>query len=82
MSQYLIEDNIPIPRPRCGTGMKQPGPRSAFTQAVNALEPGQSVLTDDYADFRAADQFVMRQKPRKFAIRKIPRQGWRVWRVE
>ena len=79
---YIIEDNIPIPKPRNGGGGNFIGPKSEWTRTLDAMAPGQSVLTDDYAEFKAADQFAMRHKGKRFAVRKIPSQGWRVWRVE
>lgn len=76
---YVIEDNIPLPETRKGGNYK--GPKSEWTQAVSMLEPGQSVLTPLYREFKAAEQLVLRYRPKKYAIRKIPSQGWRVWRV-
>lgn len=82
MNAYVIESGIPLPRPRNGTGKNFTGPQTDWTRAVAALEPGQSVLTPLYNEYKAADQFIQRQRPRKYAIRKVSGQGWRVWRIE
>lgn len=78
---YVIEEGIPLPTSRKG-GYRHSGPRSPWTKAVDKLEPGQSVLTTEYSEFKAAEQLTQRNKPRKYAIRKVPGMGWRVWRLE
>jgi hypothetical protein len=81
MTTYTIETGIPIPTPRGGHGSGRKGPLTDWTKLVAALDVGQSVMTPEYREFKAADQWVARQKPKQYAIRKIPGQGWRVWRT-
>lgn len=82
MSTYTIEDGIPIPEcPSKGNGGDVRGPKKPWTQTLDALAPGQSTLTTQYADIRAAEQFRYYRPERKFATRKVPGLGWRVWRT-
>lgn len=77
---YVIEVGIPLP-PSTRKGGNYIGPQSDWTKAVNALEPGESVLTPLHHEFKAAEQLIQRNRPKRYAIRKIPNQGWRVWRL-
>lgn len=79
---YVIENDIPLPKAKKGSGGNFVGPQSEWTKALYALEPGQSVLTPFYNEFKSAEQVILRQRPKKFAIRKVDGQGWRVWRIE
>lgn len=77
---YVIEENVPLPAARQrGNSV---GPQTEWTRLVNSLLPGQSVLTPLHNEFKAAEQLIMRNRPRKYAIRKIAGEGWRVWRIE
>ena len=78
---YAIEDGIPIPAPRRGGGPPPRGPRTALTQAINKLEPGQSFLMTDPCEYRRTCGYVHCLPDRKFRTRKT-REGWRVWRLE
>lgn len=77
---YVIEEGIPLPVTNRGGNFV--GPQSEWTKTLNSLEVGQSVLTPEYKEFKAADAFAFRQKVKRFAIRKVAGQGWRVWRAE
>lgn len=77
---YAIESGIPVPPSRRGGNWA--GPKTEWTRKLSELEPGQSVLTDEHSDLKAAEQYIQRNKPKRFVIRKIPSQGWRVWRAE
>ena len=77
---YVIEDGIPLPIVTKGGNFF--GPQSEWTKAIARLEPGQSVLTTEHREYKAADAFIARQRPKRYAIRKIAGQGWRVWRTE
>lgn len=80
---YEIEDGIPIPK--CcnkGNGGGPRGCRKPWTMTLDALQPGQSTLTTEHSDARAASQFRQWRPEKVFAIRKIPGQGWRVWRTK
>lgn len=81
MSTYTIEAGIPIPEPKKGKGGAPRGPRKLWTATLDQLAPGESILTTEHKDTRAAEQFRLHRPERVFAIRKIPGQGWRVWRV-
>jgi hypothetical protein len=77
---YVIESGIPIPTSR-GINPSPTGPRTEWTRALSALEVGQSVFTGDRKEYKAAEQFAIRSRPKQFALRKIAGQGWRVWRT-
>lgn len=80
MTAYVIQSDIPVPPTRRGGNWI--GPRTEWTRLLSLLEPGQSVMTEYHNDLKSAEQYIQRSKPKRFAIRKIPSQGWRVWRVE
>jgi hypothetical protein len=82
LTPYVIETGIPLPPPMRAGGGNNVGPKTEWTMVLARLEPGQSVLTADHGEFKTADAFVSRQRPKRFAIRKINGQGWRVWRLE
>lgn len=82
MSAYVIEAGIPLPPPKKSLGGNNVGPKTEWTQTLDRLLPGESVLTTEHREYKAADVFVNRQRPKRFAIRKIDGMGWRVWRVE
>jgi hypothetical protein len=80
---YVIEDGIELPGSRTrGKGGRDRSCKTPWTQILDSLLPGQSVLCGEYREYRAAEQFKPRRPERKFAIRKIPNEGWRVWRTE
>ena len=76
---YVIEDGVPLPLPRGSAS--HIGPRTVLTKFLDVLKPGQSLLTQDPKDYKAAEQFAIRSRPKRFAFRKL-RDGWRVWRIE
>lgn len=47
-----------------------------------ALEPGQSFAMDTEEEYIRARGTVHKLKPRKFSVRKVPFEGWRIWRLE
>jgi hypothetical protein len=78
---YVIETGIPLPKSR-SPGGNRVGAQTEWTRAIEALDVGQSVFTPSHDDFKSAEQFVLRQRPKKFALRKVTGMGWRVWRLE
>lgn len=78
---YVIEENIPIPEPRRNKVGSPRCARTAWTMVLDQLSPGQSTLTETWEDFKAAQNFATRRPDRQFVIRKLPRLGWRVWRI-
>lgn len=83
MQGYVIETGIPLPPPRKRMVPSPRGARTPWTKAIDALEVGQSVLTTEAKEHIAALQFVIRgvAQSKEFAIRKVPGEGWRVWRT-
>jgi hypothetical protein len=82
MTPYVIEAGVPIPPPHIKASCQdRRGPQTDWTRLLDALGPGQSVLTPDYSEYRTAESFRLRKTDRQFAIRKIPGHGWRVWRT-
>lgn len=77
---YVIEDGIELP-PTKQTGAPRQLPRTELGRAILALEAGQSVRLPEVSDYKAAEQFAARQRPKRFAIRKF-NYGWRIWRIE
>jgi hypothetical protein len=80
MTTYTIEDGIPLPE--TNRGASHHGPRTELTKAISLLEVGQSVLAGGWKEYKSADAYVARHRDRRFAIRKIGGQGWRIWRTE
>jgi hypothetical protein len=79
---YVIEDNIPLPEcQNKGMGGSPRGPRKPWTKTLDTLKPGQSTFTTEYSDLNALAQFKLYRPERVYATRKVPGQGWRVWRV-
>jgi uncharacterized protein (DUF2249 family) len=68
----FIDHNVPLPSPV----------RSPIGQAMRDLEVGQSFLITDPADYARVRARWSNHAPAKFAMRKVPHQGWRVWRIE
>lgn len=80
MTTYTIEEGIPLPPTRKGGNYT--GPKTELTRLVDSLEPQQSLLITDYKDYKTADAYAGRHRAKRYAIRKIAGQGWRVWRIE
>lgn len=80
MTTYTIEDGVPLPP--SDKGGNWTGPKTEVNRVLETLDLQQSVLIDDYRDFKSAGAFAGRHRAKRFAIRKIAGQGWRVWRVE
>lgn len=72
MTTLTIESGIPCP----------PRGNSPITAAMRAMAVGESFLIAEAADYQKARGAWASLKPKKFAIRKVPHQGWRVWRAE
>jgi hypothetical protein len=66
-----IDHNVPMPNPV----------RSPIGQAMSALEVGDSFLITEPEDYAKARARWNNHKPAKFAMRKVPHVGWRLWRV-
>jgi hypothetical protein len=79
---YVIEEGIPLPKAdSLGRGGAARNPQNEWIKTLDRLEPGQSTLTEEPKDVKAAQQFKLRRPEKRFAIRKVPSIGWRVWRV-
>ena len=74
---YVIEDNIPAP-PVIERGRRSKSPIRA---ALEALEPGQSFLMQTAEEYGRARSAVAHIIDGQFVSRKIPGEGWRLWRV-
>lgn len=70
---YVIEEGIPLP--------SRYGPRTAVTKALEALQPDQSFVISNEAEYITARGRMSRLAPKKFRMRKLGRDGWRIWRV-
>lgn len=82
MTTYTIEEGIPLPTAANEWfGGRPRGPQTPLTQTLDRLQPGQSLLMTEAKEMKAAEQFKFRRPERKFAFRKVPGEGWRVWRV-
>jgi hypothetical protein len=83
MTTYTIETGIPLPESDSrGLGGAARKPQTEWTKTLDQLQPGQSTLTPEIKDWKSAQQFKVRRPERKYAIRKVAGQGWRVWRTE
>ena len=72
MTAMIIETGIPCP----------PRGNSPVVAAMRSMDVGQSFLITEAFEYgRARGSWAM-LKPKKFAIRKVPHEGWRVWRLE
>lgn len=71
-----IEADIPLPP------QKWPCLRNPIALQMAALEVGESFLLDTEYEWLTVRGYLTRFRPKRFSIRKIDRQGWRVWRRE
>jgi hypothetical protein len=75
--RYVIDDHIPAP-----PSSQRKGPRkSDLRLTLEALQPGQSFMVcepDEYKRLRTAASLLV---DGRYVTKKIPSQGWRVWRV-
>lgn len=71
---YVIEEGIPV--------SKRYGPRTPVTMALEALEPEQSFVITNDTEYIQVRGRLSKLKPKKFRMRKLGRDGWRIWRVE
>lgn len=81
---YTIEQGIPIPAARGGNTARRPVPRpptSPLSLAMLAMEVGDSVLLQTAPEYQRVLGRLTRFAPRVFVVRKLPREGWRVWRT-
>jgi hypothetical protein len=74
-----VEPNIPIPEPIRGGRGRPPSPVLA---RMRELEIGESFCVDTWEERQVIRSVQSKQHPKKFSVRKIPHEGWRVWRVE
>ena len=70
-----IETGLPIP-PRASTKLRNP-----IAIQLASIEVGQSFLLHSYDEWLTVRGYLTRFKPKRYSIRKIDREGWRVWRV-
>lgn len=73
---YVIESHIPAPEPM-ERGKRAP---TAVRAAMESLKPGQSFLmltVEEYDRARSASCYL----GGRFVTRKIPGEGWRLWRI-
>jgi hypothetical protein len=77
---YVIEEGIPLPQ--TSKGGNYVGPKTEVTRVIEELEPMQSVLLTEHKDYKAADAYAGRHRLKRYAIRKVAGEGWRIWRIE
>ncbi len=76
---YTIERGIPIP---ADAGRRGPGrPPGPLRQALERLEVGESILLTERHDYDNCRSHLNLMRPKTFIQRKVPHEGWRVWRV-
>ena len=57
--------------------------RTALGQSAALMEIGDSVFVEDHRTaLRLRDLLRYRNGPKSYTMRKIPDEGWRVWRIE
>jgi hypothetical protein len=78
MTTYTIEEGIPVPE-KISRAIP---PKSAVRLTMEALQPGQSFLIDQAVEYDRARAAATAIPDGSYVTRKIPGQGWRVWRVE
>lgn len=71
---YVIERGTPVPT--------KGRPKTPIRIALDDMEIGDSVLFPTSGEFMKANSMLVLLRPKKFRTRKIPGEGWRVWRVE
>ena len=81
MTSYVIESGIPIPACKQDNQSRPSGPKSELAKVLLSLEVGQSFGIDEERDYTRVRAYLHRYKSRRFVTRKLPREGWRVWRV-
>lgn len=79
---YVIEHGIPIPPSRQDGQHRPTGPRSEIAKAIEAMEVGHSFAIESEREYMRARARLARFKPRRFITRKLPHEGWRIWRIE
>jgi hypothetical protein len=80
----MIEKDIPIPKPSRGDG-KFHGTkftRSPAMQLAAQMDVGDSMLFKSYTALQHVRAKALDQIGKRAVSRKIPGQGWRLWRVE
>lgn len=79
---YVIEHNIPPPPPT----HKRRGPAgqtlSPLTELLRDMPVGSSFLVKTEKERHTVTAKLYRHRSRVYAVRKVPGEGWRVWRVE
>jgi hypothetical protein len=70
-----VETHVPLMDIRRG---RLPGP---VRERMEVLRVGDSFRLDTEQEYMLARGTASKLRPRKFSIRKIPHEGWRVWRL-
>lgn len=78
---YTIETGIPIPA-SAKAGFSPRPARTPLRLELDALEVGQSFLTDTQEEYRRARSLITHIGNKRFVTRKCGGEGWRIWRVE
>lgn len=79
---YVIERDIPIPPTARRPNNCKRGARSVMGAALESMKTGQSFLIESLDEYNRARSLFCGLKPRRFVSRKVPHEGWRIWRVE
>lgn len=80
---FVVESGVALPAD-IGVPQKtgrQRGPSSEMAKALSQMEPLQSMLCVNHADYKLATQRLAQLAPKRFISRKTG-DGWRVWRLE
>lgn len=72
---FAIERGIPIP-------IDRQFQRSDVVAAMRGLEVGQSFVVSTHEGYTAVRARWTDLRPKRFAMRKIGGEGWRLWRLE
>lgn len=78
---FVIRNDVPIPPP---TGHMRHGPRkvtSRISEVMLTMQVGGSFLVTDPDDYDRVRKRMGRFEPRMYTTRKVPGEGWRVWRI-
>lgn len=74
---YVIESHIPAPE-----WVERNGPpKTDLRLALEGLLPGQSFLMETQNEYQRARTACQYLSDRRFSGRKVPGEGWRMWRI-
>lgn len=82
---YVIQHGIPLP-PSAKAHSNHRGSRGQFSSrlsmVLDAMPVGSSFLLRTKEESKSATSRFRLFAPKRFTVRKLPGEGWRVWRVE